>query len=184
MHSTLQRISNTFALATTVLLTLILAISTTTFLLPADLASNPASLRINHLNVVMGRSNNYYARDRKEREFAFAKFDLRADLTPLFNWNTKQVFVYLVADYSTPQYKPDNKVVLWDRIVRTPRQARLNVQDGKQKYEFKDIGGSFRNTSATFSLHYQVQPHVGLLTSGEVVRTEPVAFPAVRRRSQ
>lgn len=91
--------------------------------------------------------------------------------------------------------------------MRSPRHAKLNVQDGKQKYEFKEITSSFRcasapllplhsrarltsnlcarsNTSATFSLHYQVQPYVGALTGGEVVRTEPVAFPPVRTRSQ
>jgi hypothetical protein len=28
---------------------------------------------------------------------------LQADLTPLFNWNVKQLFVYLTAEYTTPQ---------------------------------------------------------------------------------
>jgi len=28
-------------------------------------------------------------------------FDLNADLTPVFNWNVKQLFVYLVAEYKT-----------------------------------------------------------------------------------
>lgn len=27
-----------------------------------------------------------------------------ADLTPLFHWNTKQLFVYLVAEYATPRH--------------------------------------------------------------------------------
>jgi hypothetical protein len=26
----------------------------------------------------------------------------QADLTPLFNWNVKQLFLYLTAEYSTP----------------------------------------------------------------------------------
>ncbi|GAA6001693.1 signal peptidase complex subunit SPC3 [Rhodotorula paludigena] len=179
MHSTWQRLSNTFALATSVILALVAAISATTFLLPANL--DPASLAVSHLNVVLGRPQ--YERYAKEREYAFVKFDLQADLSPLFHWNTKQLFVYLVADYHSDPY-PANSVVVWDRIVRSPRHAKLNVQDGKQKYEFKEITNSFRNTSATFSLHYQVQPYVGALTGGEVVRTEPVAFPPVRTRSQ
>jgi signal peptidase complex subunit 3 len=29
-------------------------------------------------------------------------FDLQADLTPLFNWNVKQLFLYLTAEYTTP----------------------------------------------------------------------------------
>jgi signal peptidase complex subunit 3 len=40
--------------------------------------------------------------------------------------------------------QPANSVVVWDRIVRSPKHARLNVQDGKQKYEFKEITDTFR----------------------------------------
>lgn len=33
---------------------------------------------------------------------------------------------------------------MWDRVIRSPKYARLNVQDGKQKYEFKEITDTFR----------------------------------------
>ncbi|GAA6064502.1 hypothetical protein JCM10212_001810 [Sporobolomyces blumeae] len=181
MHSAMSRISNAGALATTVLLTILALVSTTTLLLPNAIDSDATTLRIHHLNVVKGRSQ--WDRRAKEREFAFVKFDLKADLKPLFNWNTKQVFVSLVADYSTPRH-PENSVVVWDRIMPSARHARLNIQDGRQKYEFKEISDSFANVSATFSLHYQIQPHVGFLTHGEIVTTEPIAFPPVRTRSQ
>lgn len=89
-------------------------------------------------------------------------------MSPLFNWNTKQVFVYLVADYSTPKYvrrlhflsldrpvasqrltrllllQPENRVVVWDRIIRGSKFAKINIADGKQKYEFKEITDSFK----------------------------------------
>ena len=53
----------------------------------------------------------------KATEYAFLNFDLDAgtkialilaysDLSSLFNWNTKQVFAYLVAEYSTSKYVP------------------------------------------------------------------------------
>jgi hypothetical protein len=32
-------------------------------------------------------------------------FDLQADLNPLFNWNAKQLFVFLVAEYETTDNK-------------------------------------------------------------------------------
>lgn len=35
----------------------------------------------------------------KPKENSKLIFDLESDLTPLFNWNTKQVFVYLTAEY-------------------------------------------------------------------------------------
>ncbi|GAA5875759.1 hypothetical protein JCM3774_006449 [Rhodotorula dairenensis] len=179
MHSTWQRLSNVSALATTVLLALLAAVAASSFVISTPIT--PATLNVPHLNVVLGRPQ--YERRAKEREYAFVKFDLNADLAPLFHWNTKQVFAYIVADYTNTLY-PHNSVVLWDRIIRSPKYARLNVQDGKQKYEFKEITDTFSNTSATFSLQYHVQPWVGALRRGEVVRTEPIAFPPVRRRSQ
>ena len=108
------------------IITLLSLVSLTTFIIPASL--EPGSLKIDHLNVLLGRSN--YERHAKAREFAFVKYDIvagehssaaaeaelpltaeltigarrPADMTPLFNWNTKQVFVYLTADYSTSKY--------------------------------------------------------------------------------
>ncbi|GAA5828053.1 hypothetical protein JCM5353_003164 [Sporobolomyces roseus] len=169
------------ALATTVLLTLLALISSTTFIIPSTLNPDQTSLKINSLNVVQGRSQS--DRSHQERDFAFLKFDLKTDVKPLFNWNTKQVFLSLVADYSTPSH-PDNSVVLWDRILTSSRQSRINIQEGRQKYEFKTPSTSFGNGTAVYSLWYQVQPHVGVLTQGEIVRTGEIGFPPARRRSQ
>jgi len=32
----------------------------------------------------------------------FLNIEFQADLTPLFNWNVKQLFLYLTAEYTTP----------------------------------------------------------------------------------
>ncbi|GAA5885856.1 hypothetical protein JCM16303_000085 [Sporobolomyces ruberrimus] len=182
MHSTYTRVSNAGALATTVLLTLLALISTTTFIIPHTLNIENSSLKINGLNVLKGVSQ-YDRRHAREREYAFVKFDLKTDLKPLFNWNTKQVFLSLVADYSTPAY-PENSVVLWDRIITSPRHARVNLQEARQKYEFKTPDTSFGNTTAVYSLHWHVQPWVGKLTQGEILRTDEIRFPPAKRRSQ
>ncbi|GAA5931095.1 signal peptidase complex subunit SPC3 [Sporobolomyces koalae] len=172
MHSTYTRISNAGALATTVLLTLLALVSCTTFLIPNRLDPTDSTLRIHSLNVVRGRARG----SPLERDYAFVKFDLKTDLRNLFHWNTKQVFVSLVADYSTPNYA-QNSVVLWDRIVPARTHARLNLQEARQKYEFKTPDRSFENSTAVYSLHYQVQPFVGKLTQGRIVGTEPIQFP-------
>ena len=41
------------------------------------------------------------------------------DLTSLFNWNTKQVFLYIVASYpsSSPSTIPPSELVIWDAII-------------------------------------------------------------------
>jgi signal peptidase complex subunit 3 len=51
---------------------------------------------------------------------------LDADLRSIFSWNTKQLFVYLQAEYSTPQNHL-NEVVLWDQIVQRKEEAHLAV---------------------------------------------------------
>ena len=43
-----------------------------------------------------------YSASREKNDLGFLTFDLQADLTPLFNWNVKQLFLYLTAEYSTP----------------------------------------------------------------------------------
>lgn len=41
-----------------------------------------------------------------------------ADLSTLFNWNTKQVFLYLKAVYpSTSPSEPDSEAIIWDAIL-------------------------------------------------------------------
>ena len=63
-----------------------------------------------------------YAAGKEKNDLGFLTFDLRvgpalpviqvsnlscfqADLNPLFNWNVKQLFLYLTAEYETPNNK-------------------------------------------------------------------------------
>lgn len=46
-----------------------------------------------------------YAVSREKNDLGTLRFDMTADLTPLFNWNTKQLFVYLTAEYETQNNK-------------------------------------------------------------------------------
>lgn len=64
------------------------------------------------------------------------RFDLDADLSPLFNWNTKQVFAYVYATYSSSD-KPDSQVrdseaIIWDIIIpATPSPYSFDVLKDK-----------------------------------------------------
>jgi signal peptidase complex subunit 3 len=40
---------------------------------------------------------------RKKNDLGLFNFDLKVDLEPLFNWNVKQLFLYLTAEYETKQ---------------------------------------------------------------------------------
>jgi hypothetical protein len=68
------------------------------------------------VNSVKGRPHYY---STKREEYAHVTFDLDADLSSLFNWNTKQVFLYITASYpsSSPSTIPPSEAVIWDAII-------------------------------------------------------------------
>lgn len=77
-----------------------------------------------HLASVRGRPH-YYS-PRKE-EYAILKFSLDADLSSLFTWNTKQVFVYVTAEWPAAGVGANatNKAVIWDSIITSPSADHL-----------------------------------------------------------
>ncbi|XP_072170863.1 signal peptidase complex subunit 3-like [Diadema setosum] len=91
-------------------------------------------------------------------------FDLTANLEPLFNWNTKQLFIYLTAEYETEKNKL-NQVVIWDKIIkRTSNNAKLNFDRIQPKYPFFDDGHGLRsNQNVTLTLSWNIIPNAGLL---------------------
>ncbi len=42
-----------------------------------------------------------FTNGKKKNDLGFLNFDLNVDLEPLFNWNVKQLFLYLTAEYET-----------------------------------------------------------------------------------
>ena len=54
---------------------------------------------------------------RSNNEYTSLRLVLDADLRGAFSWNTKQLFVYVQAEYETPNNQL-NQVVLWDVILQ------------------------------------------------------------------
>ncbi|KZP34215.1 signal peptidase 22 kDa subunit [Athelia psychrophila] len=172
MHSLYARVNNVSATMSSCLMALLAAIALSTFLFTAD---PKGDLAITNVKVTAGRDRRYR---NKSQDYALVNFNVSADLTPLFNWNTKQLFLYLEAEYENAK-GGKNDVVIWDRIVRRKEDAFINVV-GKNKYAFKDITNTFKKVPAAhYALKYNVMPYVGALTYGEAGRTlESLEFPA------
>ncbi|KIJ18509.1 hypothetical protein PAXINDRAFT_167116 [Paxillus involutus ATCC 200175] len=170
MHSIYARFNGVSALWSTCLMALLAAVTLSSFVFTAD---PKGKVDLASLKVFNAKAKRY---PYKEEEFGFVKFNITADLRPLFNWNTKQLFVYLEAEYTNAQ-GVNNSVVLWDRIVRRKEDANI-VQSPKNKYKFRELSRSFKNASpAEFSLKYNVMPYVGVLTYGEAARTTSFDLP-------
>lgn len=72
---------------------------------------------------VKGRPHYYSS---KREEYAIIKFSLDADLSSLFTWNTKQLFVYVTADWpSAAGQNSSNSAVIWDSIITNPSADHL-----------------------------------------------------------
>jgi len=140
-------------------------------------ADPKGTLEVTSLQVSPGKARRY---NNKNQDFAFVQFNVTADLSPLFNWNTKQLFLYVAAEYLNDQ-GVRNEVVIWDKIVQRKEDANISLH-GRNKYVFRELSTTFKKASpAHYTLKYNVMPYVGALTYGEAARTkETVPFPDAR----
>eukprot|EP00210_Caulerpa_lentillifera_P009263 g8828.t1 len=99
------------------------------------------------------------SRNRKDSDQTKLSMLLDMDLTSVFSWNTKQLFVFVQAEYET---KPNqlNQVVLWDKIIVDKRKAKIKSKL-RQKYQFDDDGNHLRDLNFNLTVAWNVMPKVG-----------------------
>lgn len=120
MHNSLTRLQNVFGFFTTV------AFFVAALIALSDLASPrepSASIKATNVQVVRGRPHYY---STKKEEYAIIKFSLDADLSSLFTWNTKQVFVYVTAEWRDQATGLLNEAIIWDDIITSPSADYLS----------------------------------------------------------
>lgn len=124
MYTSLVRIQNTFGFFTTVAFVIAALIAATDLLAPRVPAAG--LLKTTNVQVVKGRPHYYSS---KKEEYAIIKFSLDADLSSLFTWNTKQVFVYVTAEWPVvgggAAGNATNQAVIWDQIITAPSSDYL-----------------------------------------------------------
>ncbi|KAI1180769.1 signal peptidase subunit [Nemania sp. FL0916] len=124
MYNSLTRIQNVFGFFTTVAFVVGAIIAATDFTAPR---TPSATIKATNVQVVKGRPHYYSS---KKEEYAVIKFSLDADLSSLFTWNTKQLFVYVTADWTTADARTGganqtNAAVIWDTIITSPSSDHL-----------------------------------------------------------
>ena len=96
------------------------------------------------------------------RDVANVSLAIEMDLRPLFNWNTKMVFVYAYAEWVS-QINAVNQVVLWDAIVLDEKDAVLSFPSLGAEYRLSDQGHHFRGKTFKLTAVYNRIPHTGPL---------------------
>ena len=97
---------------------------------------------------------------RRHKHTVGIELNIQADFTQCMDWNTKQLFVYAVAEYETELYHR-NEVTLWDTIVRNKKDAVFHVPRALE-YRFQDIEtGLVPGTNVTVRLKFHQMSHSG-----------------------
>ncbi|EMR61666.1 hypothetical protein MGN70_002661 [Eutypa lata] len=187
MYNSLTRLQNVFGFFTTVAFVVGAIIAASDFTVPR---TPSAIIKPTNVQVVKGRPHYY---STKKEEYAIIKFSLDADLSSLFTWNTKQLFVYVTAEWpAAASTNQTNKAVIWDSIITSPSadhlsnlgpatlkklrksaagksidpsRGILSLKNQKPKYQITHPTGKIAETDeVTLKVHYNVQPWVGILT--------------------
>ncbi|KAH8591155.1 signal peptidase subunit-domain-containing protein [Bisporella sp. PMI_857] len=124
MHSTINRAQNVFGFFTTVCFVVAAIIAASDYASPR---TPKATLTVKDVQVVRGRPHYY---STKKEEYANIRFSLSADLSTLFTWNTKQLFVWVSASWPDPNAENKtalvNEAVIWDSIITSPSADHLS----------------------------------------------------------
>jgi len=94
---------------------------------------------------------------------AILSLQMDADLRSVFNWNVKQLFVYVTAEYET-KANVLNQVVVWDQIISEPSHAWIRSSSVANKYSLTDQGYGLRDNNVTLAFNWNTVPSTGLLT--------------------
>jgi len=136
--------------------------------------TSPAT--INTVTVVVRNVPDYSA-SREKNDMGFMIFDLKADLRHLFNWNVKQLFLYLTAEYETSSNSL-NQVVIWDKIIQRGENSVLDHKNIRPKYYFWDDGHGLKgNKNVTLTLSWNVIPNAGNLPNIVADGSHRFSFP-------
>jgi len=170
MNTLLSRANTIFAFTLSVLagLTLLCFLSTA-------FCERQASVNIASHGVIVKNIPEYSTREKND--LGYINLDLSADLSGLFNWNVKQLFVYLTAEYETANNKV-NQVVIWDKIIRRGENAVLDYTELKSKYYFYDDGHGLKsNKNVTLTLAWNLIPNAGTLPKISALSGHRLEFP-------
>ncbi|XP_052457187.1 signal peptidase complex subunit 3-like [Carassius gibelio] len=171
MNTVLSRANSLFAFSLSVMAALTFGCFITTAFkdrsVPVDI----------HVSKVMIKNVDDFTGPRERSDLGFVTFDIYANLQPIFDWNVKELFLYLTAEYSTKS-NALNQVVLWDRIILRGDNTKLNLKDVKSKYFFFDDGNGLRaNKNITLTLSWNVVPNAGILPLVMGSGHKSLAFP-------
>ena len=96
-------------------------------------------------------------------DMALFTFDLDADFTPCFNWNTKMIFVWVKAQFKTDKV-PYNTATIWDTMITNKEKAHLQLTNERLEYLLMDFGRHLKGNEVELTVEWMVIPWAGTTT--------------------
>ena len=112
---------------------------------------------------------NWFQKEANANDEVSMTLNISADLSSLFTWNTKQVFVFVAAEYKTPQ-NALNQVSLWDGIIPSKEHAKFLIHT-TNKYRFIDQGSNLKGKDFNLTMHWHIMPKTGKMFADKIVMT-------------
>ena len=109
---------------------------------------------------------------------AVLTFDTSFDLTSVFHWNVKQLFVFVTASYKSESHKR-NEIVIYDRVITRSDSPIVRMDDVYGEYPLIDIFEDLRNRDVNFTLNWDIMPYFGPLqiqSKGSFQYTLPTVY--------
>ncbi|OVA04997.1 Signal peptidase 22kDa subunit [Macleaya cordata] len=163
MHSFGTRLNTVLTLAA-----LILALLCTLTSLSDNFNNNnkPSSVKA-HVEVL---KVNRFRKQLSGNDEVSLTLNISVDLRSAFTWNTKQVFVFVAAEYETAKNSL-NQISLWDHIIQDKDHAKFQTQI-TTKYLLIDQGSNLRGKNIKLVLHWYIMPKTGRTIENKMVMSD------------
>ena len=120
---------------------------------------------------ILDTSHLYYHNYLSQQQ-AINKFSLDCDVTPIVNWNTNLIFLWITAEYESK--RGPVVVTVYDRIIQrsTPEKYQFSVSNIEFDYPLVDLDRKLHEKTIKYKLKWEHMPVVGPILKGEISLTE------------
>lgn len=182
MHSFLQRLNVVFFFYVSVMGVVSGLCALTVF--PMWYESPPLDISLKFadgiLDDLMVRADKTYPYRHPIEKIRKLKFAIDADLSTEFNWNVKQLFVYVSLYYEVAGVS--NRIVVKDWLIEDAADAHLKANAVVPEYAIEDYEKNLKGADVRLELRWDVMPIVGMLkltpNDERVVVSESLKLPS------
>lgn len=141
------------------------------------------------LNVLKLNTMERFMKYSDGSDKAILSFDLKSELRSEYNWNVKQIFAYVSAEY-TSLSNEKNQIIIWDSIhpnkgpfdgklsMKAKRNKKkgiyfgnIKVKNEKVNYFLADMYDELRSAKVNLTLHWDIMPNCGRLYQKQIQGT-------------